>query len=294
MPSGAEYFPFLNNGITIIAEQVKIPREMQAGLYPVETKNPLIVNGLQTTSVIYDIYQRNAEVLEGVYVLVRLYETSDPELIEKITDATNTQSPIGYRDKISNKNFNRYVKMLFEANNIGYLAKRGDTFENSFSLSLGESIHSDNLLKFWYASYYEHPDIAKNSKTRVLEDIYESTSNTAHRLHHLFNGDPDSPIYQQLLETYKLYRFIVQKRNVLASVNDLVLYADELICYGMHKLNTDDLTAAYDQIFNALVVASQTEKELYELKGLTYSHNSYFKSAKSRYDLDRVMGFVEG
>ena len=290
----AEYFPFLNNGITIIAEQVKIPREMQAGLYPVETKNPLIVNGLQTTSVIYDIYQRNAEVLEGVYVLVRLYETSDPELIEKITDATNTQSPIGYRDKISNKNFNRYVKMLFEANNIGYLAKRGDTFENSFSLSLGESIHSDNLLKFWYASYYEHPDIAKNSKTRVLEDIYESTSNTAHRLHHLFNGDPDSPIYQQLLETYKLYRFIVQKRNVLASVNDLVLYADELICYGMHKLNTDDLTAAYDQIFNALVVASQTEKELYELKGLTYSHNSYFKSAKSRYDLDRVMGFVEG
>jgi len=115
----AEYFPFLNNGITVIAEQVKIPREMQAGMYPVETKNPMIVNGLQTTRVIYETYQKTPDALDGVYVLVRLYETADPELVAKITDATNTQSPINFRDKISNKDFNRYVKALFELNGIG-------------------------------------------------------------------------------------------------------------------------------------------------------------------------------
>lgn len=57
----------------------------------------------KTTNVIYDIYKRDASKLEGVYVMIRLYETADTELIDKITNATNTQSPISFRDKISTK-----------------------------------------------------------------------------------------------------------------------------------------------------------------------------------------------
>lgn len=289
----SEYFPFLNNGITIIAEQVKIPKEMQAGLYPVETKNPVIVNGLQTTHVIYEEYKRNPAALDGVHVLVRLYETTDPELVAKITDATNTQSPINFRDKMSNKDFNRYVKALFENNGIGYLTKRGDTFENSLSRALGESIHADYLLKFWYASYYEKPEMAKNSKAKVLEDIFEATSTPAHPLHSLFAGQPDSPVYQQLLNVYRHYKFIVEQRNQPNQAADLVMYADEIFCYGLYKLNMDDLNQAYVTVLTALQTATVQEKALLSNKGLTYSHNSYFKSAKSRYDLDRALGFVE-
>ena len=98
----SEYFPFLNNRITIIADQVKLPQEMQAGYYPIETVNPVIVNGLQTTSVIYDVYQKDSSKLDGVYVLARLYETNDKEIVDKITDATNTQSPINFRFNFMN------------------------------------------------------------------------------------------------------------------------------------------------------------------------------------------------
>jgi hypothetical protein len=290
----AEYFPFLNNGITIIAEQVKIPKEMQAGLYPVETRNPVIVNGLQTTHVIYEEYRRNPSVVDGVHVLVRLYETTDPELVAKITDATNTQSPINFRDKMSTKDFNRYVKALFENNGIGYLTKRGDTFENSLSRALDESIHADHLLKFWYASYYEKPDMAKNAKAKVLEDIFEATSTASHPLHALFSGQPDSPLYQQLLHVYRLYTFIVEQRNQPNQPSDLVMYADELFCYGLYKLNMHDMHKAYEKVLTALQDATAQEKDLLASKGLTYSHTSYFKSAKSRYDLDRALGFVEG
>jgi len=289
----AEYFPVLNNGITLIAEQVKIPKEMQVGYYPVETKNPVIVNGLQTTHVIYEEYQKNPSVLDGVHVLVRLYETTDPELVAMITDATNTQSPINFRDKMSNKDFNRYVKVLFENNGIGYLTKRGDTFENSVSRSLGESIHADYLLKFWYASYYEKPDVAKNSKAKVLEDIFDATSSSSHPLHYLFSGQSDSSIYRQLLHVYRLYRFIVDQRNKGVHSADLIMYADELFCYGLYKLGSDDLDSAYMQVLNALQDATAAEKALLASKGLTYSHNTYFKSAKSRYDLDKALGFVE-
>lgn len=289
----AEYFPFLNNGITVIAEQVRIPKDMQAGVYPVETRNPMIVNGLQTTHVIYETYKKNPSQLEGVYVLVRLYETADPELVAKITDATNTQSPINFRDKISNKDFNRYAKALFELNGIGYLTKRGDTFENSISRSLSESIHADGLLKLWYATYYEKPEFAKNSKARVLEDIYDATTTVGHPLHKLFNGTPESPIYQQLLDVYRIYRYVIDQRNKHAESDDFVMYADELICYGVHKLGGYNPDAAYCTVFDAIRAICGNEKILLEKNGMTYSHNGYFKSAKSKYDLDRQLGFVE-
>lgn len=289
--SYAEYFPFLNNGITIISEKIKIPNDMQAGYYPIETSNPIIVNGLQTTNVIYDIYKEDRTKLDGVYVLIRLYETSDPDIVEKITDATNTQSPISYRDKISNRDFNKYTKALFESHNIGYLAKRGDTFENTLSKQLKDSIQSDSVFKFWYASYQELPEFAKNSKSKLLEEIFEASSDKSHKLYSLFNGSKDSPIYNQLLKSYEIYRFIVRKRNENID-NDFINYADELISYGIYKLEKD-FEEAYSEICNSIKEIIDEEKKFLEGKNLTYSHNGYFKSAKSRYDLNKKMDFIE-
>ena len=287
----SEYFPFLNNGITIISEKVKIPNDMQAGYYPIETKNPVIVNGLQTTSVIYDIYKEDSTKLDGVYVLIRLYETSDPEIIDKITDATNTQSPISYRDKISNKNFIQYTKALFESYEIGLLAKRGDTFENSLSKQLKESIQSDTVFKFWYATFQELPEFSKNSKSKLLEEIFEASNDKTHKLYNLFNGSKDSIIYNQLLQSYKIYKFIVQKRNENIE-DDFINYADELISYGIYKLG-GIFEDVYPEICNSISIIINEEKKFLEGKNLTYSHNGYFKSAKSRYDLNKKMGFVE-
>jgi hypothetical protein len=287
----SEYFPFLNNGITIISEQLKIPHDIQAGYYPIETKNPVIVNGLQTTSVIYDIYQKEREQLDGVYVLIRLYETNDPEIVEKITDATNTQSPINYRDKISNKNFINYTKAIFESNNIGFLAKRGDTFDNTLSKQLEESIHSDVVLKYWYATFQELPEFAKNSRSKLLEEIFEASSDDTNTLHRLFNGSKDSPIYAQLLTAYQIYKFVVNKRNENIET-DFIVYADELIAYGIYK-QQEKPECSYPKICDAIRDSVQKEKKFLEEKNLTYSHNGYFKSAKSRYDLNQAMGFVD-
>jgi hypothetical protein len=287
----SEYFPFLNNGITIISEQLKIPNDIQAGYYPIETKNPVIVNGLQTTSVIYDIYQKDPYKLEGVYVLIRLYETNDPEIIDKITDATNTQSPINYRDKISNKNFIKYTKAIFESKNIGFLAKRGDTFENSLSKQLEESIHSDTVFKYWYATYQELPEFAKNSKSKLLEEIFEASSDNANKLNSLFNGSKDSPIYEQLLKAYQIYKFVVIKRNENIET-DFIKYSDELIAYGIYKQD-EEFEKSYPKVCDAVRSIIIKEKKFLEEKNLTYSHNGYFKSAKSRYDLNKEMEFVE-
>ncbi|CAA6803212.1 MAG: Unknown protein [uncultured Sulfurovum sp.] len=290
----SEYFPFLNNGITIISEKVKIPNDMQAGYYPIETKNPVIVNGLQTTSVIYDIYKEDSSKLDGVYVLIRLYETSDPDIVDKITDATNTQSPINYRDKVSNRDFNKYTKALFESQNIGYLVKRGETFENVLSKQLNESIQSDTVYKFWYATFQELPEVSKNSKSKILEEIFEASSDDKHKLHPLFNGDKDSAIYEQLFKSYKIYKFVIGKRNQNIG-SDFINYADELLSYGLYKLDPlgEDFESTYPKVCAAISKIVQEEQVFLGTKNLTYSHNGYFKSSKSRYDLNKIMKFVE-
>ncbi|NOQ36789.1 MAG: hypothetical protein GQ569_12995 [Methylococcaceae bacterium] len=296
----AEYFPFLNNGITIIAERVKIPKDMQVGLYPLEVRNPVIVNGLQTTRVIYDIYQQDKSKLEGVYVLFRLYETTDNELIDKITDATNTQSPINYRDKISNRRFNQYTKEVFANAGISYLCKRGETFNDALSISLHKSVHSETILKFWYATFYGEPEKAKGSKSKVLEELFDATTNENNKLNALFNGDKNSFIYEQLLQTFKIYDFVIQQRILINSSDDFVLFTDELIAYGVYKLfskqggfDIEQLGSYYQQVFDAIIACIEQEKLAKEKIKKTYSHNSYFKSAKSRFHLNDKLELSE-
>lgn len=289
----AEYFPFLNNGITIIAERIKIPKEMQMGYYPVEVRNPVIVNGLQTTHVIYDIYLKDEAKLKGVYVLVRLYETTDTDLIDKITDATNTQSPINYRDKISNRKFNNYTKEIFANANIGYLDKRGETFSNSLSVSLHKSVHSETVFKFWYATFYGQPEVAKSSKSKVLEELFEATSNESKNLNKLFNGDKNSPVYQQLLQAYWIYDFVVEKRQIVQRESDFVLFADELMAYGMYKLiekegkfDKSKFGTIYNIVYEAIAGCIEKEKLFKEKINETYSHTVYFKTARSKTHLN--------
>lgn len=298
----AEYFPFLNNGITIIAERVKIPKEMQAGFYPLEVRNPVIVNGLQTTHVIYDIYHLDKAKLDNVYVLVRLYETTDSELIDKITDATNTQSPINYRDKISNRKFNEYTKAVFANAGIGYLSKRGETFDDTLSISLNKSVHSETVLKFWYASFYGYPEIAKNAKSKVLEELFDATTNKNNKLNELFNGDKNSTIYQQLLDAFWLYDFIMQKRKTMQHESDFVLFADELIAYGIYKLfeksglltlDKKQFEMYYKKVYQAITKCIEKEKAAKLKNNQTYAHNSYFKSSKSQFNLNDELGLIE-
>ncbi|NOS89817.1 MAG: AIPR family protein [Methylococcaceae bacterium] len=296
----AEYFPFLNNGITLIAERLKLPNDMQAGVYPLEVLNPVIVNGLQTTHVIYDIYRDSPNALIGVYVVVRLYETTDADLIDKITEATNTQSPINFRDKISTRRFNDYAKEVFANAGIAYLSKRGETFYDPMSITLQKAVHSETVLKFWYATFYEQPVKAKSAKSKVLEELFDATNNPKNDLNRLFDGGRDSPVYQQLLEAFWIYEFVVAQRQAQNDQADFVLFADELMAYGIYKLRDksagfakEHLESAYAMVFDAILNSIERQKINLASSKATYAHERYFKTYKSQFDLIEALGLSD-
>jgi hypothetical protein len=296
----AIYFPLLNNGITIICERMEIPTTLQSGRYILPTHNPVIVNGLQTTRVIYEVMKdyrsKGIDRLQNVFVNVRLYETSDSEIIEKITDATNTQTPISYKDKVSNKDFNVYAKEVFANKRIVYITKRGEVFASLANKQLKETIESDTLLRFWYSTFYEKPEVAKNSVYQVMEDIFDATNNENHPLHKLFNGERDSPIYQQLVYAYAIYRYVQSQKELLQSTKEYISHATELIAYGIYRHLEEDLAKVdqENQLAEAYqfalgitdrMVAEQTE--LHQQQGKIFSYSGYFRKAKCRFEYNR-------
>ncbi len=300
-PNDAVYFPFLNNGITIICEKLILPSSPQNKEYIIPTTNPVIVNGLQTTRVIYSKFKENPSKIEDVYLNVRLYETDEPNLIDKITDATNTQTPINFRDKVSNKDFNSWTKELFEINDIAYITKRGETFSNRLSKEGKESINSDTVLKYWYASFYEKPEIAKNSISSVLETIYDAT-NSVNPLNKLFEGSEDSALYSQLLISYKIYKKVQFEKESRKNDAQFIAYADELITYGVYKIidpdlnKIDDHTAldqAYIKSYETIEKIVQENIQSHKDANKTFSYPGYFKRPKSKVDFNNALGIIE-
>ena len=294
------YFPFLNNGITILCDEMQIPSNQQAGQYIVPVVNPVIVNGLQTTKVIHEIYEKDKTKLDDVYITVRLYETKDQDLVNKITEATNTQTSINFRDKISNKDFQKYVKLLFENKGIAYISKRGEIFTNQLSKEMHESITSEKAIKFWYATYYEKPEIAKNSISGVLEEVFDAT-NQENPLATLFDGDKNSPVYLQIYNSYLIMKLVVEKKKSRTDADDLLEHSDELLSYGIYKYlmgNQLDYSQNYikDGYQYAVEIVRKNvsdEKDRREQNGETYSHSSYFKSAQCRINYNTVAGISE-
>ncbi|BBC22444.1 AIPR family protein [Pseudanabaena sp. ABRG5-3] len=296
-PDSAIYFPLLNNGVTIICERMEIPSTLQSGKYILPAYNPIIVNGLQTTRVIYEVFKeikrKGIDGLQNVFVNVRLYETSNIEIVEKITDATNTQTPISYKDKVSNKDFNLYAKEVFANHGIAYITKRGEVFSNHLSKQLKSTIESDTLLRFWYATFYEQPETAKNSVYEVMEAIFDATNNDSHPLHKLFNGEKDSPIYSQLIYSYKIYRYVQSKKEFQQALREYISHATELLAYGIYKYlendlisinNVDKLEEAYQFALNIIDLIIKEQIDLYNQQEKSFSYSGYFRKAKCRFE----------
>jgi len=231
--SDKTYFPFFNNGLSIICEKVTIPKSTLLGNYIIPCTNPVIVNGLQTTYLIYQQYLEENSSIDDISVTIKICETSEPELIEKITDATNTQSVITFKDKISNKEFNRHSKELFNNMGIGYISKRGEVFTQLIA-NYSTTIQSDKLLKLWYAAFYQKPFEAATQEQIVYKNIFDATIKKSHELNPLFNGDIDSALYGQLWLTYKIYEFSIKEIKENSHIIHYLGY--EFFCYMVFKI----------------------------------------------------------
>lgn len=119
-------FWFLNNGITVVCDSFDAIKDPDKPI--IKIKNMQIVNGCQTATTLAAA-KKEGKLKRGIYVITRIYETNDQNLVNKIVLTTNSQNQISSRNLRANDPTQIDMEKAFEIN--GYMYERKPRqFEN--------------------------------------------------------------------------------------------------------------------------------------------------------------------
>ncbi len=86
-----DYFIYLNNGLTILCDAIRRHEAKEDVFW---LKYPRIINGCQTTHMLFDFSEENKDSIDELDVFVKVIATEDKDLKNKIIFATNNQNSI--------------------------------------------------------------------------------------------------------------------------------------------------------------------------------------------------------
>lgn len=173
-------FALLNNGITIIADEMgysdKTGRKSSASL---ELKNPQVINGGQTAFTLCKIYDdctdtevrdkifKGKEVLIKIITIDRSSVANDKwlHIVEKISEATNFQTPVNEGDRRSNEEIQKNLQEVFyKRYGLFYERKIGEFYDGKSSgyISKDKVVERDVLLRIVLALDYQISETRAN------------------------------------------------------------------------------------------------------------------------------------
>lgn len=164
-------FASLNNGITLIGSQCRV---MKAGsdMPKIGVKRLSIVNGAQTCSAIFDAmkdFYPDVSRFERLSVLFRVFETEDPNLINRIAVSTNNQNRINPRDLRANDDLQTKLEVELRSVGIKYVRKRGFYEDADDPGRVLDSLKAGQIL----LSYIHHDPVrARRDSDSIFTDLY--------------------------------------------------------------------------------------------------------------------------
>ena len=156
-------FWWLNNGITIIATDGTIVGKT------ISLEEPQIVNGLQTSTEIYNYFNDNNTTSDNRSILVRIIVTSDSASRDKIIKATNSQTAISAASLHATDKVQRNIESLFLLKGGLYYDRRKNFYKN-------QGYPRDKILSIPYlaqavnAMALREPDNSRGRPASLLKD----------------------------------------------------------------------------------------------------------------------------
>lgn len=269
-------FWYLNNGITILCDECIYTPNSRSPV--VELKNLQIVNGGQTTHALFEAYLQNPEKLRSVLLLVRICETKkDYRIGERISETTNSQTPIRTRDLHANDRIQKKLEEQFRA--LGYFYERK---KNQYQNEPKEKRLDNELLAQIYLAYYlDMPSEAKNQKRIVFSDMYDE----------IFNEDNITA--KKMLKPYLVYvplekrkKEIQKKKRKKEKINEKEAFISRAIFHLLNVVkiieekekldlfNEENIKYAIDK---AITYVYEVVEEEMDKRGDLYTHDKFFK-----------------
>jgi len=215
-------FPVLNNGITIVSEDVRVQGSI------LHLQNYQIVNGCQTSNVLFENYE---SLDDNLMVNLKVVETSNEDVFSELVRATNSQTKVDETQFLSLRPIVKRIEEYFNT----YEGQDGRIyFERRDRQYIGKDVPNVRIFsvniaaKSVCAMFLERPDLSYRYPKRmyelfteqmfsedVKEIVFYTTCLTLYRLH-LLVASADIP---QNMRKYKwhimfLVRIIIAGREV--------------------------------------------------------------------------------
>lgn len=186
-------FWFLNSGLTIVCDQIISHAN---GSHPITMVNPQIVNGCQTATVIHEVATQTLSQVPDAKIQVRVIETRDPEFVERVALASNTQSRILARDLRANEEFQKKIAECLRSYGYQYLRKRGDVQKAGL-----QAIDAARAGQLMLAYVCGEPTKSKTNSNEIFGDLYDEA----------FNKHAVTP--EKIIAAHECYAVIEKRRR---------------------------------------------------------------------------------
>lgn len=160
-------FWFLNNGVTIVCDKVDPVTDPDNP--HVKINNLQIVNGCQTSSSLA-IAAKEGILQENTNVILKIFETSDLNLVDKIVLTTNNQNKITNRNLRANDKIQRDLERAFEIYNYFYERKPRQFQDKDAARIIPNELAATAFL----AIALKRPSDARSRKYKIWSDYYDS------------------------------------------------------------------------------------------------------------------------
>lgn len=159
-------FALLNNGITIVCEKY-IPSNRQITL-----KNPQIVNGCQTSHVIF-YNSDELDTLSKVPIVIKLISTNDSEITNQIVRGTNRQNIVLDEAFEATKKFHKdledFINALSPEYERFYYERRSKQYDHNPSISNWQKLNLRIVLQSFIGMFLNEPHISHRHESKLLE-----------------------------------------------------------------------------------------------------------------------------
>lgn len=148
-----EIFTILNNGITVVANDLKSTGNKFTVI------DYQIVNGCQTSNVLYE-YIKNTNYVDFTIPL-KLIVTSNEDIKNKITIATNSQTAIKHEQLQAMTDFQKNLEQYYtttQGDTKLYYERRTGQYQTDNTIIKARIINIQNQIKSFSTFYYENPD----------------------------------------------------------------------------------------------------------------------------------------
>lgn len=220
--------PILNNGITIITKKIE-----QTG-NNISLFDFQIVNGCQSAHV---LFQNKDIIKENTNIIIKIIETTNQSLINKIIKATNRQTQVTDEAFESLSDFHRNLEMYYEAkskqiNNPIYYERRSKQYDNDpRKIKSTQIVTLAGQIKSYVATFLEQPhsthryygELLNSNRSRLFTDKYKKyeeyylSALILNRLDFLFRNKKIDKIFRdyrfQILYIAFLYFKELMKKN---------------------------------------------------------------------------------